>query len=499
MRISLKANTLFFRISLLLGFTLFISLFFNGCDTEKRSFNNPAFISVNQNGFFLNDSCFFPLTLNYIAELQYGNGELWACPTNEYDSVKGHYYTSKDSCLMQLKADMELIKRMGFNSVRIVRIGETTINTENGELSVVANFKNQKDTTIVLSNSFFSRKNDPYKNYFIAIDEMLDIIESVGLKVIFLTRMSLDFKSTEAHLTKLASYFKNNSTILAYDFFNEPLYFDRKERAKLDVYTGVNKWRKIITKRAPNHLSTIGLEGIREVFEWDPNILNVDFISFHPYEHEPEQVRNEIYWYGKYTDKPWVIGETGWYTSEENEKDSAKTQKTFALKTLEQSYNCGANGYSWWQFKDVAWNDLKNHSDLMGLVSKNGKPKKAISVFQDFNPRKNIENCLCLDNYYNYSESDVFLLKGKLVDKNNSPIEGGVILAWNEYWTHSYHTITKKDGTFELKGSYPFYHWMVSATKYEMARGDIFPDTVTANFPTFDLGVLAINRLGFLE
>ena len=48
----------------------------------------------------------------------------------------------------------------------------------------------------------------------------------------------------------------------------------------------------------------------------------------------------------------------------------------------------------------------------MGLVSKNGKPKKAISVFQDFNPTKNIGNCLCLDNYYNYSESDVFLLKG---------------------------------------------------------------------------------------
>ena len=145
----------------MLSFTLFISMFFNGCDTEKCSFNNPAFISVNQNGFFLNDSCFFPLTLNYIAELQYGNGGLWACPANEYDSVKGHYYTSKDSCVMQLKADMELIKRMGFNSVRIVRIGETTINTENGEISVVANFKNQKDTTIVLSSSFLSIKKPP--------------------------------------------------------------------------------------------------------------------------------------------------------------------------------------------------------------------------------------------------------------------------------------------------------------------------------------------------
>ena len=499
MRILLKANTLFFRIILLLGFIILISFFLNGCKIEKKSFNNLTFISINQNGFYLNDSLFFPLTLNYIVDLQYGGGNLWASPANGYDSVKGHYYTSKDSCLMQLKKDMELIKKMGFNSVRIVRVGEVNINPKNGELSVIANFKNKRDTTIVLSNSFWLRKNDSYNNYFTAIEEMLGIIDSAGLKVVFLTRMSIEFNSTETFLKNLVSYFKKSSTIMAYDFFNEPLYFDRKDRLKITVYSKVNHWQKIITTRAPNHLSTIGLEGVREVFEWDPNILNVDFISYHPYEHEPEQVRNELYWYGKYTNKPWIVGETGWYTSKKNERDSLKTQKSFAIKTLEQSYNCGAKGYSWWQFKDVAWNDLKNHSDLMGLVSKNGNTKKAIRVFQDFDPTKKKGDCLCLDNYYNYSESTSFLLRGKLVDGENFPIEGGIILGWSKQWTDSYHTITKKDGTFELKGSFPFYHWMASSIKHEMIRGDIIADTITSNPPIFDLRILTVNQLDFLE
>lgn len=474
-------------------------MFLIGCKTETTSFDDSTFVSLNQNGFYYNDSSFFPLALNYIVDLQYGNGGLWASPAKEYDSVKGYLHTTKDSCLMQLKKDMKLIKKMGFNTVRIVRIGEITINSKNGELSVLANFKNKKDTAIILSSGFRLSKNNSYDKYFTAIDEMLDVIGSVGLKVIFLTRMSVDVNSTETHLKKLVSYFKKSSTIMAYDFFNEPLYFDKQERLKIAVYSKVNRWQKILAKNASNHLSTIGLVGIREVFEWDPNILAVDFISYHPYEYEPEQVRNELYWYSKYTAKPWIVGETGWYTSEENERDSLKTQKLFAFKTLEQSYNCGAKGYSWWQFKDVSWNDFKNNSDLMGLVTKSGIPKNSIRVFQNFNSTKNTGECLCLDNYFNYSESTAFLLKGKLVNSVDSPIEGGVILAWNEDWTHSYHTITKKDGTFELKGSYPFYHWMASSTKHEMVRGNIVPDTITSDPPIYDLGILIINPLDFLE
>ena len=97
------------------------------------------------------------------------------------------------------------------------------------------------------------------------------------------------------------------------------------------------------------------------------------------------------------------------------------------------------------------------------------------------------------------SESSSFLLKGKLVDGESFPIEGGVILGWNKQWTDSYHTITKKDGTFELKGSFPFYHWMASSIKHEMIRGDIIADTITSNPPIFDLRILTVNQLDFLE
>ena len=74
--------------------------------------------------------------------------------------------------------------------------------------------------------------------------------------------------------------FKDTECILAIDIFNEPLYFDKPEKKKKEVFEIVNNWRSIIKMYAPNHLVTIGLEGIREVFRWDPNILNVDFISY---------------------------------------------------------------------------------------------------------------------------------------------------------------------------------------------------------------------------
>ncbi|MCO6499618.1 MAG: cellulase family glycosylhydrolase [Vicingus serpentipes] len=465
-----------------------------------------GFVSIKSDSFILNDSSFYPITLNYIVRLQANENDVWPCPASEYINQKGHLYTSKDSCLIQLESDMLLIKQLGFNTVRIVGIGEVNVDKDHkGSLSFRASYGNDKDSTFILTHS---EKN--YTSYFNAIEEMLLIIDKVGLKVIFLTRLSADFKTTENHLMRLAKRFKNNKTIMAFDIFNEPLYFDPIERPKKEAYHLAKSWTNLIKMYAPNHLSTIGLEGIREVFEWDPNILPVDFISYHPYEYEPEQVRNEIYWYGKYTKKPWIIGETA--IPANNDSITYEEQRLFAKKTLEQAHNCGASGYSWWQYKDVDWG--KYHASFMGIVNWEGETqvkkapipiqgtvKPVAQAFKEFDSSAKKGECLCLNNYYNYSESKVFRLKGKLVDNNNKPIQGGVILAWNEWWSHSYHTITKHDGSFELLGSYPFYHWMASATEYSMVRGDINPDTaeVVTGIPEINLSELQIKPLDFIN
>jgi len=320
-----------------------------------------------------------------------------------------------------------------------------------------------------------------------------------------LIRLDPKLKASDEFLQLFSRHFKNNSTLFAIDFYNEPLYFDKIGRKKREVFDIVNRWQNIVKKSNHHTLTTIGLVGVREVFEWDPNILNVDFISFHPYNHEPNQVLNEIYWYGKYVNKPWIIGETA--IPADNDSITYDEQKTFALQTINQTYNCGGLGYSWWQFKDVDWKNY--HANFMGIlntkgqtfvsdadISVDGTPKPLIKVIQSFDSRKKKKPCVCLNNYYNYSQSKPCKIVGFLVDKkNNKPIQGGVVMAWNKNWTESHHTITKANGEFTLLCDFQPYHWVASATKYVHIEAG-FKDK---NQFVYYLDTLKIDPLQFLS
>lgn len=441
---------------------------------------------ITSKKFQIEGKLFTPIVLNYILSYQTNGYEYWGTPTIDY----GSFYTSKTASHKALVAQFDSIKEMGFNTVRIVGIGEPNIDKEKGTLSFRLKMSKTTDTLIFLDNE------KAYKNYFNAIEEVLKIANQSKLQVIFLNKLSPNHStSSNLHLKKIAQRFKNNKTILALDLFNEPLYFDSPEKEKKEIYIIVKKWQETVKGADNNRLTTIGLEGIREVFRWDPNILSVDFISYHPYEYEPEQVRNEIYWYGKYTKKPWIIGETA--IPADNDSVPYNEQAQFAKITMQQTFNCGGTGYSWWQYKDVNWGLF--HADFMGVVNKNGKTKPVANAIKSTATTQNTDSCLCLPNYFNYSESNAFKIVGTLVNKAGNPIEGGVVLAWNEDWTHSYHTITKKDGSFELLGSYPFYHWMASATKHTTIRDDLNPNTATIQnkMPTIDLGKLKIKKLWY--
>ena len=461
---------------------------------------NPEFVSIKNNQFFLKTKPFYPIALNYVVSMQGDEkGNVWASSCNSYNSNNKFLYTTKDSSHMQLKAEMDLMKEKGFNTIRIVRIGEELV-SEDGSLSFKASINNQRDTVYSLSDA----KN--YLKYFGAIEELLKLSDNAGLKVILLVSTLPDVKRTEDHLVKFAIRFKNTSALMAYDLFNEPLYFDKKERKKEEVFEIAKNWNQLIKTNAPNQLFTIGLEGIREVFEWDPNILDVDFVSLHPYEYEPEQVANELYWYGKYITKPWMLGETA--ISADNDSVSYESQALFAAKTLKRTRDCGAIGYSWWQFKDVDWHLF--HANYMGIVNwvgetktqkqnivLKGTVKPVAEVFKNYNPAVKKDSCNCLTNYYNYTNNNKFRLVGYMYDMDEQPIEGGVVLAWNQWWSHSYHTITKKDGSFELYSSYPFYHWMASSTLHSMVRGDFIPDSAKfiGNIPTINIGKLKLKSL----
>lgn len=460
---------------------------------------NNHFVSLRDGKFIHNEKPFFPLVINYIVSLRVHGNEMWPAPYKGYDNHSEDSNT-KDSCLNELRTQFELIHDMGFNTVRLVGIGEPDLeNKITGEISFRGLTPGNKDSAVSLIT------DDQHAKYFEAIAELLDAINHVGLKAIFTVRMFHEYPATEDYLKRLAYTFRNDTALMAYDFFNEPLYFDSIQHTKKEVYNFTSIWEKIVRKYAPAHLCTIGLAGQREISEWDPNLCNVDFISFHPYENEPEQVRNEIYWYSSVIKKPWIIGETG--VPADNDSVPYKVQSEFALKTLSQTINCGGIGYSWWQYREVNWGDFRqNHLGVVTVkgITKTDKgnyaagiPKPMTSAIASFDVTKTNGKCLCLTNYYNFSSHNKFVLKGKLIDEDGNPINYGGILAWDQWFVNHYFTTSKPDGSFELYSDYPFYHWMISSTMHDMIRGDINPDTSKINqsgIPSIDLGNLKLKK-----
>ncbi len=389
---------------------------------------------------------------------------------------------------------------MGFNTVRIVGWFGQVVD-RNGGTWFKAVAPNLKDSLLPVTTAGL------YDQYLSSLAEVFDGSRNAGLRVIPLIYLMPGQDGTEEHFKRVADRFKEDSIILAYDLFNEPLYFDSAQHKKPEVDAITEGWHRLARQYAPNHLTTIGLSGKGEVFAWDPNRLMVDFISYHPYEYEPDQVRNEMRWYFENMKVPWIIGETA--IPADNDSVPYTAQKQFAERTLKQARACGAWGYSWWQYKDVYWNYF--HSDYMGVLNRkgstrtsksgsvvNGTVKPVAEVFRTFNPDTDPGECLCPKNYYDLSGCRTSRISGRLVDPDRKPIPSGVVIGWNEWWSKSYYTITRADGTFELNGCFYFHHWMASATNWSMTRGDCYPNgflTRSDSIPAYDLGELILEPL----
>lgn len=487
---------------------LFLLYFFYSAYSYSTSYkvettvHTNDFVRLKDGKFICDKKPFYPLVLNYIVSLQGNDQEMWPSPSDSYFPDNIFPSIRKDSALYQLEAHFRLIKKMGFNTLRIVGIGEPSEKINKEKLEISYYYKDNKRKYLFLD----TRVN--YDKYLNAISELVSIAKKVDLKIIFLAQMHAIFYPNSTYLKEITYHFRNEPTIMAYDLFNEPLYFDDDNREKKDAYQFVKNWNEIQKKNAPLQLSTIGLEGIREVFRWDPSILDLDFISYHPYEYEPNQVLNEIYWYMNNTHKPWIIGETA--IPADNDSVPYSSQLDFARKTLRQTYNCGGIGYSWWQYKDVNW--LKFHADYMGIVSQKGTThvdsfkvrgtvKPTAKAFQEFEFGQQRGNPLFLSNYYNYSEHNGFRIKAKVVDENGKPIEGAVILGWNENWSSSYHSISKPDGKMNLKSDFKVFYWMISAPGREMVRDDTDLTKITKDGynQTVDLGTIVLKKVNFIS
>jgi hypothetical protein len=473
--------------------------FLSGCGEP----NKDGYIRIENGKFVRAGKEFFPVVMNMVVSLVDNGTECWPATYGGYN-VSGRFaYTDRDSTLMQLRSEWMLLRQLGFNTVRVVILTEgpsVFAHKEGPQLRAhspegIEHWLPMGDTAV-------------QQRYLGAVDALMDIARGTGMYVILLSTIHHDRPGSKEHFTLLADHLRTDTMVLAFDLFNEPLYFDKPQRSKTAVYKIVREWRELAHEHAPEHLITIGLTGIREVHRWDPHILDVDFISFHPYEYEPDQVLNEISWYGRHVRKPWMIGETS--LPADNDSVSYEDQIRFARRTLDQVRACGGIGYSWWQFKDVRWSRF--HADYMGLLemegtievpsaplSVTGSVKPVASVFTTFNPLSPIPQEEKLSNYLNYSAHRTSRLTGRLLDMEGRPIEGGVVLAWNRNFTHSYHTTTGPDGSFELKGDMLFHHWTASALEHETLISDVHPSAFRRDAEgtaSFSLGELRLEGLG---
>jgi Cellulase (glycosyl hydrolase family 5) len=481
--------------SLSVGTLFLLAVTFHGC--EERH----GFVRVSANGFHVNGRKFFPMVVNFIVTVRVEDNTFWISPAQDYGQIPDTVLATPRVSHAALLASFRMARDMGFNTVRI--LGFADLLPDSVQPSIRCRTSAHLDTVVAVTTSL-------QKAYLNAIDGMFDAAREVGLYVIPLVQLRVADHRMEDHFALIADRFANDTVVLAYDLFNEPLYFDRIERSKQEVHAILKRWRALFDTHAPNQLYTIGLTGVREIFEFDPNMLGVDFISFHPYEYEPDQVRNEMRWYGLNVDVPWIIGETA--IPADNDSVPYDEQADFARRTLIQARACGAIGYSWWQFQDVKWGRF--HVDHMGVLNGagttrtshgdllRGTPKPIAQVIRAFDPWVDPGPCLCLPNYRNFSNAKTHKVNGRLVDELGHPINEGVVLAWNEAWNESYHTISGPNGRFELRAPTWLYHWMASATRHSMDRGDCDPNGSlrdSSGVLGFELGDIRLTRLPFVE
>ena len=229
----------------------FLSLLLSQCSNPITK-PKEGFVYMEDKTFKLNGKDFYPMILNYGTELMMGNNMLWAKPSNTGYEDRNAKYT-KEAARLKLKADLQMIKDLGFNTVRLYGIAEYKIKD-----NVISKFADIGRDTI------FTVEGENLEKYLTALTDVFKILDEVGLKAIVLTKKIPDENAVaDTHLSTLLTRFKDEKAILAWDFFNEPLYFDVPNRKKEEVYQIVKDWKKFSRRYAPNQLLTIGLTGVR--------------------------------------------------------------------------------------------------------------------------------------------------------------------------------------------------------------------------------------------
>jgi hypothetical protein len=474
---------------------IWVILFFcYSCSKNNSGLNSNGsfynFITLEGKIFKDGEVDFYPMVMNYNIEVDSYKSDsglhFFATPKNGYHPNYGKnegespnpwgsdpVYNHK-----MIKSHLIAIKDMGFNAIRLT--GFTTTDFFDNGFTTWSN--------IDLSHSTEGNRNID-SGLTPLIKELIGYAEESGLRVILLlSAVETQPENQLNFYSKIAKGLADEKGLMAYDVYNEPRYFDKGDYTKKQTIAFVESYNKAIKDNSPKHLTTIGLSHYKIMEEWDPEMMDVDFLSFHVYPYGSrnlswlERFDAKLYWMSKTIKKPWIIGETGLNTDPECDPinlalGTYEDQLEFMHYSLEKNSMTTSSGYSWWSFQDTRYNfkDTCAHTSYYGMVNvdKGGffinskgdtilgnlKHKMSDLPFADF--VKNVgykhrnpgEFSITKPNgYYNIDNlPEHNTLTGKVIDEQGKPIEGANITMLNTKTKGFYSTFSKEDGSFDLK------------------------------------------------
>jgi len=456
----------FFRKILLILFCVLLMMFFQN-DNERAA---DGFVCLEDNHFKIEDECFFPLMINYIVDFQSFGSEFLVTPSWNYDSCNYIDAVGAEAVGRQLRAHFSLISELGFNTVRICldRVG----------------FDSDGRCFYQAGRRFYLDRPADVRSVLRGVETVAEVAAEYNLRLMLLIKSPLDKESGLRFFTKaLLFHFRNNPVVFAYDFMNEPLYFDPENfRHKSSSLKIVRDWREMMDEYAPHQLFTIGFAEPIEVFEWDCSMLPVDFVEIHTY--NPLRIPSEIYWYSKYCGKPWMIGETG--LPVDNVIVPYDEQVILIRDAYKIARDGGCCGFGLWQFFDDL--SLSFEGSFTGLLAHGGrtevadgytvkgtlKPAAAViaTLQENYSPKKAYRPV----NYYNMLGYNNICIKGRVVDyETGEAIEGAVVRGWNISWRIGMNTYSDENGCFTLYCNDSCPHFEISAPCYSNSKFDTTP------------------------
>ncbi len=456
---------------------------------ENNEFLN--YISISDTGFADGHQRFYPMVMNYSMDVHAHSSSKGPCAMvrpragyhPEYGDGQGENLSPWSADPMKamntIRTHFSVIKQMGFNTLRITGFTATDYYNEGEGFHTWSR--------IDLSNTPAGNQN--IQECIVPLMRaVIKAAEEEQLRVILLLSAVESLHEHQVNLfDQVALGLQDEKALMAIDIFNEPLYSDHGEYTKQETKEFVRDYNEAIRSASPNQLTTIGLSHYKIVQEWDPEMLDVDFLSFHIYPYwsknlsKLERFDAKFQWIEKNITKPWIIGETGLNTAKGCEPlnfswGNLSDQLEFMNYSLERAREAGAWGYSWWSYQDMAFPPGKiegtcNVTDY-GLVDRSdtfffdalgdtvvGLLKHAMEdlPFHEFLS----DDPYGLHGDYQLPEpGDVYYnidylptkehVEGSVATANGEPIEGAIVTLFNTGNGVKYATFTRPNGSFKL-------------------------------------------------